>query len=98
MLSLAREKEERELVREAVQHVWVTFVKPHKREGAWTVAEHRQAKELAIDYVRRYARRPLCGCMSSSRRRLSSWITDCVESRKRGERRISMHSVALPDL
>ena len=97
MMSLAREKEERELVCEAVQHVWVTFVKQHKRDGTWTIAEHRQAKEMAIDYVRRNERRPLCGCMSSSRRRIYSWITDNVESRKRRDRRISMNSIALPE-
>lgn len=80
-IALEREREEHALVREAVQHVWVSFVKPHKRACTWTAAEQGRARDLAVKYVHRNSSR-MCRCCSSSRSRLVSLINDRVRTCK----------------
>lgn len=80
-VSMAKEREEHALVREATQHVWVTFVKPHKRNGTWTPVTQQQARQLAVTYVRHNSSN-MCRCFSSSKTRIVSLINDDVEHRK----------------
>ena len=79
--SLAKEDEEHKLVREAVHHVWVTFVRGRRRTGEWSDDCRAEARERALAYVRRNRSR-MCSCFGASRARLVSWINDAVACNK----------------
>lgn len=79
--SIAKEREEHGLVREGVYHVYQVYVKDRKRGGGWGPMEKARARDLVVDYVHE-SRSRLCGCFSSPRSRLVSWIEDAVAAAK----------------
>lgn len=78
---MAKEREERALVREAVHHTWVSYVKPQKRRNDWGADERAHARQLALTYMRNNEAR-LARCFASSRAHRVSLIRDEVETRK----------------
>lgn len=88
---IAKEKEERELIKEAVHHTWVSYVKEQKRSGPWTKDEKVYACRLALMYVRNNEAR-LTRCCASDRARRESLVQDTVEARKAHAARLQLCS------
>ncbi len=80
-IMMAKETEERLLIKEAVNHTWVSYVKDQQRRGDWGPDEKRHACQLALTYVRNNEAYLARSCASSIARRVSL-IRDEVEARK----------------